>query len=1670
MKRLLRAAAAFFVVFTIVFQTVGAGAAELYKRCSNPFAYQDLKRDIRLRASEAKTIDSMSPEQAASLQRQARLKKQPKQGQGLVVRFNPEASYYEINKLLQNYKYRLLSDSSQRVFRVAADLTAFKAAAGGLIQSAEPDGRHYKTASTPVNDTYSSEQYAINSLSLSTAWDITTGSDSVKVAVIDSGVDITHPDLFETTILDGEDIIYGGSVEFDTTGHGTGVTGIIAAASNNSLGIAGTCWDVTIKPFLVFDIYGYAMDSDIIDALYHAADSGCKVINMSFGGTVNSSAMNTAIQYAASKGCILVAAAGNDGNATLNYPAAYNNVISVAAIDSADKKAVFSNSNNKVDVCAPGKAVRTLIDPYCSEDGSKYTVADGTSFSAPYVTGIAALAAACKPAITPAEFETLLRTTSTDLGPAGYDNSFGYGKINAYNVVSSLTGSMPKLSNLTVSAGALSPSFKKTHNNYNVTLMPNQPSVTIAATKEYSSYQLYFDDIAASSKTVSLSMGNSKVVKITVKTSDGSQAMNYYVKVTRYSLLTNIKITPERNAFFECMYPVFDPNVSTYEYFMSAGSSYVDITPIKAAAGVGTVTIDDIVCTGQKRVYIPQGATKTVKVTAQSADGTVNKIYSIKLIKENLIDYIYFEDAAILNDFSSDVTTYSGKIDPQNGPADIFILPGTLEDITIEANGIPVDPYTYSVQVPLSDGDRTTITITASITGSQVSTTYTYDLIHQSSDAHLADISITSGAFSPAFNENNTNCWLYLNESSDTTTITPVVKNNATFTIDGQTVESVTATVASGQMKQYTILVTSEDGLNFQTYIVYVFGLYASYTSLSQLNISAGEISPEFRPDILSYTVNLAEDQESVTITAQAANPQADITFLGVKNAPVTVAVGKGQSITRSLKVSVNSSNSTYYNITFVREASSNAKLSDLKLISSNKTIPLDKSFEEDVYEYSVVLKDSERSFSVNAVTQDENAIVSINGVHGITRNFELAGGQSIDISVNVVSQSGEVSNTYIIHVSMPISNDATINYFYLYYPDNTSDFVLTEQDKYTCSITVPTQYSSLIVNAVCNPDATVVYSGCQPNEFGWFLMELDPGQTKVIYITVTSQSGLYTNYYTVSITRRDCDNAYLQELNFSAGYIAPDFDKNTLNYTVYIPETTAANSLWPVKDSQYSSMKIDGKNVSSISFSLKAGDTKTVKIELTSHDKTVTKVYTLNLICISFLKEIGLSAGKLTPAFSPTIRDYSVYLPPTATGVTVTPKSDFCSFTINGKSVAYYNVNLVSANYACVKIVAEIGKISCEFTVNIIKTKPVSKISITGAVLSPVYNTAVTGYTASMPVSNTSATVSVTKGSNCSGITINGSAVNSMTFTLSAPGASCSVVIQATLTDGTKITYNITIKRQEFLSGIKLSAGRLTPAFKSSVYTYKVYLAPTASSIVITPTLVNGKMTINGAAVTSVTLKPALNGSASARILCYSGQATAVYMVYVYRTKPISALKVTGGTLSPAFSPTTTSYTINVPATTTVVAVAVTKGTNCPTLRMNGYNVTSLSLRPAVGGTATAKIVATAPDGYTTTTYTVTVKRAPLITGIKLSTGSISPAFNPVTTAYTVNMSATATSITITPVKATYGVKSIAINNKIASSITLKPARGSTTKVTVTVAASDGVTKVTYTITVKRA
>ncbi|GIE82239.1 hypothetical protein Aph02nite_81890 [Actinoplanes philippinensis] len=280
------------------------------------------------------------------------------------------------------------------------------------------------------NDPMHPQQWGNRVINSPAAWDVTTGSADVTVAVVDTGV--TPGGELAGRVLPGYDFVNDDADPADDNGHGTMSASVIAAAGDDGTGLAGLCWSCRILPVKVLDAGGVGGHDDIARGIVYATDHGADVINLSLGGPASSQILADAVTYAADHGVLVVASAGNDGVATPSYPAAYPAAVAVAGSTEADARQDWSNYGaDWADVAAPGVNVAQ------GRDGGIYWFA-GTSSAAPMVSGVAALGLAARPAATAGQLRAAIETTATPVG-----NWVATGRIDAAKTVNALLDAPP---------------------------------------------------------------------------------------------------------------------------------------------------------------------------------------------------------------------------------------------------------------------------------------------------------------------------------------------------------------------------------------------------------------------------------------------------------------------------------------------------------------------------------------------------------------------------------------------------------------------------------------------------------------------------------------------------------------------------------------------------------------------------------------------------------------------------------------------------------------------------------------------------------------------------------------------------------------------------------------------------------------------------------------------------------------------------------------------------------------------------------------------------------------------------------------------------------------------------------------------------------------------------
>jgi thermitase len=311
-----------------------------------------------------------------------------------------------------------------RVEPEEVETAAQQLASSGLLENLQRN--HVYQANLVPDDPQYSLQAHLSQIGAPEAWERTIGSEDRLVAVVDTGVQPDHPDLMARIV--GGWNVYDGDPDFDDAmGHGTAVAGVIAAVADNGVGVTGVTWNNPILAIRAADDEGASTGRHLAAGILYAAGQGARIINVSFAPLQSNSIVKSAAVCAANRGAVVVMSAGNGGR-TCPAPG-YDESLFVGAITASDRLASFSDQGPFVDLVAPGSAIRST-----ALNGG-YRLSSGTSFSAPIVTGVAALAWSVNPDLSPSLIRDILTSTAKDLGIRGKDDSYGHGAVQAWAAV-----------------------------------------------------------------------------------------------------------------------------------------------------------------------------------------------------------------------------------------------------------------------------------------------------------------------------------------------------------------------------------------------------------------------------------------------------------------------------------------------------------------------------------------------------------------------------------------------------------------------------------------------------------------------------------------------------------------------------------------------------------------------------------------------------------------------------------------------------------------------------------------------------------------------------------------------------------------------------------------------------------------------------------------------------------------------------------------------------------------------------------------------------------------------------------------------------------------------------------------------------------------------------------
>ncbi len=1197
------------------------------------------------------------------------------------------------------------------------------------------------------------------------------------------------------------------------------------------------------------------------------------------------------------------------------------------------------------------------------------------------------------------------------------------------------------LASIGLSTGALSPAFSVDTLSYTVDLPADVDSVTITPVADNPDAAFTINGAAQDSREFELKPGETATAAIVVTGQNGLTKRTYTVEVTRAPMITALGQSTGT------LSPSFAAPLDEYTLTLPAAQSSVTLTPV-LAAGCDSLTIDGVAeATASFDLELGERRVVPVLVTA----GDTSFTYTVTIWRKPIISSFMQNPTGTTLTPAFDAEGGAFTLDVPASMNNLTIRPQKVDCTKLTINGDVRDYVTYDSLNPLPVGESRVLTIVAE--SGALTRTFTLTV---TKGAIVSNLTMNQGTLTPAFDRAVHAYTVRVPATSGAVSVTPTLAGG-TVTVNGtawNAASPVTVNPAPGASATLTVVGT--DGAATATYVITV----TRDKPLSGIALSSSAaLNPAFNAVTGSYSVLVPASVASVTITPAITAGCTALRINDVVQNSITLTPGIGSDTQAVIKATgPDGITVTQYTVTLVRQA----LLSNIRLSTGTLSYP----FEGDRLSYNVFLPNTTTAITITPVKTASCGGFTINGANVASITLKPASGGMAAAVIKAIGTTAGVEQTFTVRVFRiaPVTGitlstgklspvfDIKKSSYTVDIPAGTSSVKITPVKGYSCA--------TMLIDGLANTSVT-----------------LTPPIGGSVSTTITAEAKDGSDFtYTITVRRA----ALLRGITVTGGTLSPAFRATTTSYTVSVPATTASVRITPVKATTgVYSMTINGKSASYVTLSPAVGSAATATIKLTSStNKAVTQTYTVIVRRAALITGITSSAGTMSPAFSPAKTAYTVTLPVDTSSTVIAyakAATGVKSVTINGAAVTSYAVSVSKPGgsaTATIVATATDGKTKSTYTVTIRRAAVLSGITTAGGTLSPAFSPATYAYTVNVPATTAKVTLTPVKSPGCTTVTIDGVAQASKEF---APpiGGSVTTTIVGRTDAGTTGTYTVTIKRAALVTGIRtsLTSNPISPAFSATTLGYAVNLPATRSSITIYATKASSgvkSLTMNGKAVASLTVSPAVGGSYPVVIVATAADGTTkiTYRVTVKRAGLLSGITASGSSvITPTFSTATKTYTVVIPATQSSVVITPVKTSAAKTMKINNVTASSITLRPAVGGVATAVIALIATDGVTKDSYTVIVRRAAPLSNITLSTGTLSPAFSPATTAYSVSL-ATGTALTITPV-ASSGSSFTIDGNTVPNIVLNEPVGGGPVIVIILAKASNGVTSVSYTVTV---
>lgn len=1150
------------------------------------------------------------------------------------------------------------------------------------------------------------------------------------------------------------------------------------------------------------------------------------------------------------------------------------------------------------------------------------------------------------------------------------------------------------LKKLEVSGHSISPTFIKTTNDYTLEVPYNTTTVTITAEAEYSAATV------VKGGQSSLAVGDNNYT-IAVTAEDGATTNIYTLKVTRKkSTNTNLgglTVTKDGKNYLGA----FNKNTLTYNINVDNSIDKVDINAIlednlnQTVVGTGTKSLITGLNTFDLIVTAASGDTKTYTINITRSLSSNNKLSNLEVIDQNLSPA-----------FSPEQTSYSVTVDSNTSKV---IIQGSASVATSTVTGLGTKNLvtgtnTFNIDVEAENGDVKTYVIVVTKKASN--------------DSSLKSLSISEALLNEAFVSSKTNYTASVGNTVDTIHVAAIANDPKAKSVTG-----------TGEVKLKTgantinIVVTAEDNTT-TTYTIVVDREKSKNANLSNIALSNGyTLDQTFAPNTTSYTATVPNSMSKILISATKEDETATVTGAGEIN------LSTGDNEINITVVAEDTSVKKVYKVKIFRSYSSNNYLSNLTSTDGLIT----PTFEKTTSNYTLTVPYEVENANINATSEDSNATVQITGNNNLSVGVNKA-------SIIVTAENGDI-NTYYVDITRQPSSNNYLSDLKVLDSDNNNYISVFNKTTMTYTITVDNSVSSVDIIAVAEDSGTTIK--------GIGSKTLSVGSNSFTVESISANGT--TRNYIINITRSKNNNTYLSSLSIDGQTLVPDFNKDTVSYSLSVDASVEEINIKAKAEEETSKVTGTGKH------QLKKGiNTFNIDVEAENGDKK-TYVIAVNKAASSnnYLASL-LASETFSPTFDQDILTYNATVSNQTTSINISAVAEDANATVTGNGD--YNLS-VGNNSVLITVTAEDNTFRV-YTLNVYRepssNNNLSDLRVDGETIT-AFDQDKTNY--SLHVTNDITELNVLATAEDKAATVTGDGVwylktgtNTMNITVTAE-------------DGTTKIYTIEVQRDQssnnYLAMLSSLEGILSPAFDKETTSYTMNVPYEVSSLTLTTVAedANAKVEVEG----NVDFQIGNSNMVYIAVTAENG-STKKYQIQVTRLPQannfLSNLTITSASgkkysLTPAFNKNTLNYTVDIDASDNELTIGGTK--EAASAEVTGFEDINISSYPYVH-----KVIVKSAGGIERT-YSITFNKIKSsnanLKELAISTGALSPSFNENTTSYTVKVPASTDSIDITAL----GYEGSSIVGDGVHNLSY-----GTNTVQISVTAEDGSTK-NYTINVER-